>query len=383
MSTTIEVKRFNTELQDSFRNHNVKIYLYPEDIEKDFNGDINYLYRFMKEEVEFWSNCSDGGFYHINNYFKSIVNELEQALLNQDIDLNHANQNILNAINLVRGKNKYGLYSSTDIAHYLKEQYGLSRELGSAAFNYLVENSTSNLASKQFFKGVMNTYFWEEQNQIMEPNVAAQREALSKVKSTFEKYRDELYHEYKTKQEEVERFLSEKQTELVDLVNLYTEKLKLEGPADYWNQLSNEYKTKGDTWRNWAAVTTGIFTIILLIILFGNPETIFHGEQFTINSLKATLLLGLFSSVVIYLIRLFVLLSKSAYHLSRDAKERYQLTFVYLALVKEKGIDDSERSIILQSLFSRADTGLLKGDSSPTVPEGLWSQIMKNTGTPK
>ena len=39
-----------------------------------------------------------------------------------------------------------------------------------------------------------------------------------------------------------------------------------------------------------------------------------------------------------------------------------------------------DREIILQSLFSRADTGLLKGDSSPTMPDGLLGQIVKNIG---
>ncbi len=42
-----------------------------------------------------------------------------------------------------------------------------------------------------------------------------------------------------------------------------------------------------------------------------------------------------------------------------------------MALLNDKGIAEAERSIVLQSLFSRADTGLLKGDSSPTLPDGM------------
>ena len=57
-----------------------------------------------------------------------------------------------------------------------------------------------------------------------------------------------------------------------------------------------------------------------------------------------------------------------SFHLARDAHERQQLRYVYLSLVHEKKIDATEQKIVLQSLFSRADTGLLKGEQAPTMP---------------
>jgi len=69
----------------------------------------------------------------------------------------------------------------------------------------------------------------------------------------------------------------------------------------------------------------------------------------------------------------------SAYHLSRDAKERHQLSYFYLALIKDKAIAEEDRTIVLQSLFSRSDTGLIKGDSSPSFPiDSMMTQIFKN-----
>ena len=68
------------------------------------------------------------------------------------------------------------------------------------------------------------------------------------------------------------------------------------------------------------------------------------------------------------MIRTFTKLSFSAYHLVRDAEERKQLVYVYLALKQDNAIKDEERILILQSIFSRADSGLLKEDSSPTMP---------------
>jgi hypothetical protein len=89
----------------------------------------------------------------------------------------------------------------------------------------------------------------------------------------------------------------------------------------------------------------------------------------------------LFISVGIFLINFFIKLAISAFHLSRDAYERLQLTHLYLALLNEEGITKEERTIVLQSLFSRADTGLLKGDSSPTIPDsGIVGLISKAMG---
>jgi hypothetical protein len=49
----------------------------------------------------------------------------------------------------------------------------------------------------------------------------------------------------------------------------------------------------------------------------------------------------------------------------------------YLALKQDGSVSDKERIIILNSLFSRADTGLLKGDSSPTLPTNV-NELLKN-----
>lgn len=81
---------------------------------------------------------------------------------------------------------------------------------------------------------------------------------------------------------------------------------------------------------------------------------------------------------MIYLLRIFIKLALSAFHLSRDANERLQLTHQYLALREVGVLEEKHREIIIQSLFSRAETGLLKGDSSPSFPSGLLNQIARS-----
>jgi len=66
----------------------------------------------------------------------------------------------------------------------------------------------------------------------------------------------------------------------------------------------------------------------------------------------------------------------SSFHLARDCEERHTLTYFYLSLLKDSKVADSDRQLIMQSLFSRADTGLLKEDSSPTMPNDVVNKFM-------
>ena len=43
---------------------------------------------------------------------------------------------------------------------------------------------------------------------------------------------------------------------------------------------------------------------------------------------------------------------------------------------KEKGVDVTERHLIMQSLFSRADSGLLKDEASPTMPGNIMDKFI-------
>lgn len=54
----------------------------------------------------------------------------------------------------------------------------------------------------------------------------------------------------------------------------------------------------------------------------------------------------------------------SSFHLGRDAKEREQLTLVYLALSKGGDVTKHERELVINSIFSRSDTGLIKSEKT-------------------
>ena len=103
-------------------------------------------------------------------------------------------------------------------------------------------------------------------------------------------------------------------------------------------------------------------------------------EKKSEHLIRWSVLSALIYSSFFYILRLLVKMALSSYHLASDAQERHQLTYQYLSLLQANAIEEKDREIILQSLFSRAETGLLKGDSIPTMPDGLLGQIVKNIG---
>lgn len=150
---------------------------------------------------------------------------------------------------------------------------------------------------------------------------------------------------------------------------LYREKLRLEAPAKFWKDRGTLLKQEGNKYLNWL-IGISVVSAILLFTLLMLLGTEYFEEAFNdkIKGIKWSIILVTIVSLLAFTIKILSKMTFSSFHLSRDAEEREQLTHFYLALKKDTTIEPEERQLILQSLFSRADTGLLKDDSSPTMP---------------
>lgn len=165
-----------------------------------------------------------------------------------------------------------------------------------------------------------------------------------------------------------DEFFSKAKARVEELEALYAEKLKLEKPAEYWRKRASHFRTIGHRWGGVVALTT-VISVTLFSWLFSKWLTSGQAfEKFSAQHWQGIILLASVLSLVAYLIRTFGKLTFSSFHLQRDAEEREQLCYLYLALANETEIDPESRKIILQSLFSRSDSGLLTGDHGPTMP---------------
>ena len=154
------------------------------------------------------------------------------------------------------------------------------------------------------------------------------------------------------------------------LEKTYESNLKLQKPARYWQIKSNKYFTQGNQAKKILVGLVVFSSLFLGLILVIAPDWIFQnvfkGNQISI--VRWSIVFITLISLIVYAIRALTKYMFSSFHLARDAEERHTLTFFYLALSKDTNVNDEDRTLILQSLFSRTDTGLLKEDSSPTMP---------------
>jgi len=161
-------------------------------------------------------------------------------------------------------------------------------------------------------------------------------------------------------------FIADCSTNIFNLESTYKDKLRLEGPAQYWKQKALYFRNQGRTWASLLAVTIaagiGGFSYFFLQWLQQNPTNL------KLSTLEGAVIFAAILSSFVFATRTLSRLTFSAFHLQRDAEEREQLTHLYLALSKDTEVDAESRKIVLQSLFSRAETGLITNESGPTMP---------------
>ncbi|WP_217587777.1 DUF6161 domain-containing protein [Lentibacillus saliphilus] len=397
-------KVFSKETKDYFKSFELTFTLYPDNQTKSYKS-LDHFYSFIQNEVDFWRKCTTGKPSAIRSHFVKILNWLDQIynynFQNQDSAIKN---NMRQVINNIKANRYPCVFSITSRAKFIKEQYEIHPQFAESACEYLLNisgNSTLqlNMNDKYIFKGLIDSYLYEYP-QTTKSIFKNEQESLYHLKTDYNDSLNKLDNEYYEKmkyldgntskyqsdlitwkedlQNTTESFVEDKELELENLVSLYEEKLKLEGPAKYWEETKDQYKKIGKRWMITAVSISISFITFLTILLL---KLTINDTELNLNSIKMMFILTVIISIGIFVINFFIRLSTSAYHLSRDAHERHQLAYVYLALLKDKSVEESDRSIVLQSLFSRADTGLLKGESSPSLPDGLLGQALKNMNT--
>jgi hypothetical protein len=174
-----------------------------------------------------------------------------------------------------------------------------------------------------------------------------------------------------------DEFITASKNSINELEVTYGEKLKLSKPAEYWASLHNSYNRNGIIWFCVVGATTLISIALLTFIVISANA---FDEDSWIVTLRNTAILSIIVAAIMYLLRTVTKVALSSFHLARDAKEREQLAYFYLALLKDSAISEKERELVLSALFSRSDTGLLKGDSSPEMPSvyNIGDQLKSN-----
>lgn len=348
------------------------------------------------------NNTIDGALRMIENWSDKITNWNHQEFQNEIYNLEHSYLNQFPS---------HWLWSGHSFVPRWVETYRLSNEIGAGFLEFIKDKQMRNFQNLNYFKGYMLAYEFEMQD---ETNITKRRTAEKesynqlrnrldvttnklvqevdefkesyhlwhenideKLQNNIKEQADTFVDEQADKNRNFEHFMLDSEKRIHELEDTYNEKLRLEKPAQYWNTKAAEYKKQGDEWSRWLGGLL-IGGIVLFSVLFYFWSTSFD-IGLELKSMQGVILFVTLITIYAIAIQAVSKMVFSSYHLQRDAEEREQLAYVYLALTnEEKHIDEESRRIVLQALFSRADTGLLGKDSSPTMPGVGFGELFKS-----
>lgn len=217
-------------------------------------------------------------------------------------------------------------------------------------------------------------------------NIHESLTTITKEKEDFINYMSQQKENYNNWFEDtshkMDNFILNHSNELSNLERTYEQKLKIEKPAEFMLEQANKYKNSFYLWC--LAIVILSIIILILLALIVSPSISFNDKLVTINVLSndmpvySSVILLAMISLVIYVLRIFIKMAVSSKHLMEEYKQKYSLTYFYLSLVNNGNIEDEQsRNIILTSLFTKADTGLIKNDSSSDTEKTLLAQLVK------
>lgn len=181
----------------------------------------------------------------------------------------------------------------------------------------------------------------------------------NKIQQQFEQKVSE-FSEFK---ESLNEWQNEKQSKLNDLEETYKNKLSLEAPEQLWNERAEEHKQRAINWTIFLifAVSVLICSLVFLVLAIHNYSSKISKD---IPFISESFILISVISFFVYIVRVLIKIVMSNHHLATEYRQKAALTRFYQSLTYAgTDIDKEERLIIINSLFSRVETGLVKTEA--------------------
>jgi len=382
--------------------------------------DLRSLYAFAKEQSKFWTNASEKyqnsqnhPYINSSNYFNQLINLIDGWKDNLETwDDTQLNQQLNNQQrSLINNLRQHWLWSGHPFVGAFLECNKLYGSQGATSFiTFIVNKQINNNGHKDGFIGSLLAYEFEQQDSDLTKRRNSEKLSFNHLrnqlddttqkligeadefidnfsswdettKSNWQEWLDKTSLEHTTQQElqkseheeqqkiqkdEFITYMDGCKTRIADLENTYQEKLRLEKPATYWKKSAKKYGMQGSLWA--LALIASI--LLGLVYFYDFFDSWLKGQAIAVklNTLQGAVIFGSILAVYAFLVKTISKLTFSSFHLMRDSEEREQLTYLYLSLNNDGQIDESSRELILQALFSRSETGLLTGESGPTMP---------------
>jgi hypothetical protein len=382
--------------------------------------DWESFYDFSKTELEFWkavfTNKTYGSRKNVANTwntFNSVVSTMDQwkAEISSQDEAAY-NQRMAQLKQIASGLNNNWVWSQSPAVRRWQEIFQkISPPAADGFFESYFGNSSSNPTSYDNLRGYILAYEYQLQGEThIVSRREAERQSFEGLMDDLENRRNNLFGRINDTQADIDRWVattkkgfeiwhkeagvnlsaqladekqkletqiinqenifksheSEWKAKKIELEQTYERLLKLKKPAEYWNKRATTLRWQAGLWSIAlvASVALPLFYLHEFFILWLQGQKL----PLQLNTFQGAIIFASILSAFAVLIKALSRLTFSAFHLQRDAEEREQLTYVYLSLSNEGKVNPETINLVLQSLFSRSESGLLSGESGPTMP---------------
>jgi len=236
---------------------------------------------FFDREKRFWDNNSQGRLGIFRDFFNTIASDIQVAA---QVDQSAAREKLVRVVNSLHHKPLQAIYSSTRAAQFLVSTNKENPQRADGAVDYLLNQvGFQNMKTNEYFDGVLSAALFQKTG-LLDRFLAVDRAAFDSLRGDIREFRNGLESDYKritddieswkTKSEgeikgfldgsktqfdnsytkwgsAVDNFQTESKEKIKAMEGLYQEKLRLDAPAKYWQDLRDTYKKCGrvvDVW---------------------------------------------------------------------------------------------------------------------------------------
>lgn len=157
--------------------------------------------------------------------------------------------------------------------------------------------------------------------------------------------------------------------------------IELKQATTYWEKQAEKYDTK---YKFYFKTNIGIAVCLIAITFYlinftglfitNIPDSVDKKITETISQVAHSasffnyIIFIMFTTIMIWMMKILVKIMLSNYHLSVDANERVIMINTYLVLLEDgKGFEESDRKVILDNIFRQTNHGIIKDETNVTI----------------
>lgn len=341
----------------------------------------------------------------VENYINSIIqrDSIDLNQLNRDLfcqfDVGFVFNNVLLENNISLETIKYiddlsenqGLNSyfqlvtkPSDITSYLSSGDPIKMDIGFIFLKGKLTNCDKMFILETAEKEKLLKIFSDSLNEINDSK-KTYIEEMNKIKEKNNEWYNEnelkcnnLLKTFESNDNNMKQQISER---LDTLEETYKEKLMVSAPANHIQKETEKYRKEVGKYQLAIILINVVIVCLLLFVIW--PSISIDKTIVTINFfsneflLQSSFIVFAILSLLFYFLRIYVKLFLGAKNIYNEYKQKYSLTYFYLALKKDGSICNNElANQILASLFTTADSGLVKSEVSSSEVEKLMLSLM-------